>query len=49
MIRPLLDKGWLEMSNPDTPNHPRQKYRLTDEGHDLLAAIEARENGPPHP
>ena len=32
VLRPLLDQGWLEMTVPDKPNHPRQKYRLTDPG-----------------
>lgn len=41
VLRPLLDEGWLEMTVPDKPNHPQQKYRLTDRGRALLAAIEA--------
>ena len=42
VIRPLLRKGWLEMTIPNTQNHLRQKCRLTDDGRHLLAVIEAR-------
>ena len=41
VLRPLLDEGWLEKTVRDKPNHPRQKYRITDRGRALLAAIEA--------
>ena len=40
VLRPLLEEGWLEMTVPDKPNHPKQKYRLTEGGRALLAAIE---------
>ena len=31
-IQPSLDQGYIEMSFPDNPNHPKQKYRLTAKG-----------------
>ena len=29
-IQPALAEGAIERLYPDTPNHPKQKYRLTD-------------------
>ena len=31
-IFPALDLGIIEMTYPDSPNHPQQKYRLTEKG-----------------
>jgi ATP-dependent DNA helicase RecG len=31
-LQPALEKGLLEMTFPDKPNHPGQKYRLTEQG-----------------
>ena len=36
IIDPLLRAGLLEMTDPDSPNSPKQKYRLTDNGKALL-------------
>jgi len=35
MINPLLDRGWLEMTDPDNPTNPNQKYRLTEAGKNI--------------
>ena len=31
-LRPALEAGFLEMKYPETPQHPRQRYRLTAKG-----------------
>ncbi len=31
-LNPTLEQGYIEMKYPDTPNHPRQNYRLTPLG-----------------
>lgn len=36
-INPALDAGFIEMLYPDKPNHPKQKYLLSEKG---LAACE---------
>lgn len=37
MLNPLLEAGLVEMTQPDSPRSPTQKYRLTDKGRQLLA------------
>ena len=32
----IYDTGLLESIYPEQPSHPKQKYRLTDKGKDLL-------------
>ncbi len=39
-INPLLDLDILEMTLPDKPNSPNQKYRITEKGKKLLEASE---------
>lgn len=34
-INPLMETGLIEQTHPDSPNHPRQKYRLTELGKEL--------------
>ena len=29
-ILPAMQRGWIEMQYPDKPNHPQQKYKLTE-------------------
>lgn len=36
-LKPAIDGGYVEMTQPDSPNKPRQKYRLTRKGKDILA------------
>ena len=36
VINPLVEDGWLEMTDPDSPRSPHQKYRLTEQGKALL-------------
>ncbi len=35
-LQPALQVGWIEMTQPQSPNSPTQKYRLTPTGHALL-------------
>ncbi len=34
-----MDKGYVELTLPDSPNSPKQKYRLTEKGHVLLKEL----------
>ncbi len=34
-LQPALDAGLIEMTQPDSPKSPTQKYRLTEKGKDL--------------
>jgi ATP-dependent DNA helicase RecG len=38
VIKPLIDQGWLEMTLPNKPTSSQQKYRLTEQGAECLAA-----------
>lgn len=31
-IEPAMKAGFIEMTYPERPNHPKQKYRLTEKG-----------------
>ena len=35
-LNPAIEAGVLEAVYPDQPNHPKQKYRLTEKGRTLL-------------
>lgn len=35
-IKPLLERGFLELTIPEKPNSPNQKYRTTEKGRQLL-------------
>ncbi len=37
-LRPALDSGLVEMTLPDTPTSPSQRYRLTTQGKKWLAS-----------
>jgi hypothetical protein len=34
-LDPALEIGVIELKYPDSPNHPRQKYLLTDKGSEI--------------
>lgn len=36
VLNPLIKSGLLELTRPDTPKSPKQKYRLTDQGKDAI-------------
>ena len=36
-LEPLLATKWLEMTIPDKPRSPKQRYRTTNVGHKVLA------------
>ncbi len=35
-LKPALEKGYLEMTDPDRPRGSRQRYRLTAKGESLV-------------
>ncbi len=39
-LNPALDAGLLELTIPDKPRSPRQKYRLTNRGRAILQTIQ---------
>jgi predicted HTH transcriptional regulator len=34
-LEPAMEQGIVEMTHPDNPNHPKQKYLLTKRGEEL--------------
>ena len=36
-LNPLIELGVVEMTQPDSPKSPTQRYRLTEAGRELLA------------
>ena len=36
VLAPLLDAGLIELTIPDIPNSPKQKYTLTEKGKGLF-------------
>jgi predicted HTH transcriptional regulator len=41
-LYPSLEGKWIEMTIPDAPNHPDQKYRLTEKGKSLKQQLKAK-------
>lgn len=41
MLDVALEQNLIVSSNPDTPNHPRQKYYLTEKGKAVLGQVRA--------
>ena len=39
-IQPALEQDLIEMTQPDSPKSPTQKYRLTDTGKRLLKSMQ---------
>ncbi|MDE2731445.1 MAG: DNA-processing protein DprA [Bacteroidota bacterium] len=35
-VAPCLEQGWIEMTNPDVPRSPKQRFRLTQSGEKWL-------------
>lgn len=35
-LNPALKDGLIIQTHPENPKHPKQKYRLTDKGRELL-------------
>jgi len=38
-LAPALNDGLVEMTQPESPNSPTQKYRLTAKGHALFEQL----------
>ena len=34
-INPALEQKYIELKYPESPNHPQQKYRLTEKGWEM--------------
>ena len=41
-LDPALNEGYVEMTFPDKPKHPNQRYRLTEKGQELKKQLEER-------
>jgi len=39
-LQPALEQGLIEMTQPDSPKSPTQKYRLTNAGKHLLKSMQ---------
>jgi len=39
-LQPVLEQDLIEMTQPDSPKSPTQKYRLTDAGKHLLKSMQ---------
>ena len=44
-LRPALESGLVEMTQPNSPRSPTQKYRLTAKGRELLASMSSNGEG----
>ena len=40
-LEPALSSGLVEMTQPDSPKSPTQKYRLTDKGKKIVSGLES--------
>jgi predicted transcriptional regulator len=38
-LKPALENGYIEMTDPLKPNNPNQKYRLTQKGKELKSRL----------
>jgi len=41
-LHPALSLGFIEMTQPDSPKNPTQKYRLTQKGKDYWRKYKCR-------
>jgi ATP-dependent DNA helicase RecG len=41
-LRPSLSGELIEMTQPDSPRSPKQKYRLTEKGKQMVMRCESR-------
>ena len=39
-LNPALNDGYIEMTFPESPFHPNQKYRLTKKGWELRKVVQ---------
>ena len=38
-INPAIERNFIELKYPDSPNHPKQRYLLTEKGRELLKSL----------
>jgi len=43
VLKPLLEKGFLEMTIPDKPTSSKQRYQTTEQGCIMLAQLDKKE------
>lgn len=43
-LLPALTEGYIEMTRPDNPNHPQQKYKLTEKGREFKQLLQNVKN-----
>ncbi|MDE2877112.1 MAG: DNA-processing protein DprA [Gemmatimonadota bacterium] len=41
-LDPCRDQGWIEMTMPEKPRSPKQRFRLTPDGRDCLEALNVK-------
>ena len=44
-LHPAVVGGWLELTRPETPKSPKQGYRLTRSGRQLVLALRQHDGG----
>jgi hypothetical protein len=44
-LHPALAGGWLELTRPETPKSPKQGYRLTRSGRQLVLELRQHDGG----
>ncbi|MFB1486531.1 MULTISPECIES: Fic family protein [unclassified Thiocapsa] len=44
-LHPVLAGGWIELTRPEIPKSPKQRYRLTRSGRQLVLALGERDGG----
>jgi ATP-dependent DNA helicase RecG len=42
-LEPALEIGVIEMKYPDSPNHPRQKYLVTEKGSEIRNNLDRKQ------
>ena len=43
VLNPLIEEGLIAMTNPDSPNSPKQRYKTTQQGANLIKGDERKD------